>query len=92
MESVPPLSLCHSSHWASQMPSGKCLSVQMRSFFCARLALQDFDMLLLSVLPYKAFSRFLHKQHPEMVPYLQMVHLCKLTQEDQEMLQELKEI
>ena len=49
-------------------------------------------MLLLSVLPYKAFSRFLHKQHPEMVPYLQMVHLCKLTQEDQEMLQELKEI
>ena len=36
----------------------------------ARLALQDFDMLLVSVLPYKAFSRFLHKQHPEMVPYL----------------------
>ena len=27
----------------------------------ARIALQDFDMLLVSVLPYKAFSRFLHQ-------------------------------
>ena len=58
----------------------------------AQIALQDFDMLLLSVLPYKAFSRFLHQQHPEMVPYLQMIHLCKLYQDDQEMLQEIREL
>ena len=56
------------------------------------MALQDFEMLLVSVIPYKSFSRFLHKEHPEMVPYLQMVHLCKLYQDDQEMLQELQEL
>ena len=35
-----------------------------------RVALEDFDMLLVSVVPYKAFSRFLNQQHPEMIPYL----------------------
>jgi len=44
----------------------------------ARVALQDFEMLLVSVVPHKAFSRFLTVEHPEMIPYLQMVHLCKL--------------
>lgn len=48
-------------------------------------------MLLASVLPYKAFSRFLSTEHPEMIPYLQMVHLCKLYQDDQEILEMLKE-
>ena len=44
----------------------------------AKVALQDFEMLLVSVVPHKAFSRFLSQEHPEMIPYLQMVHLCKL--------------
>ena len=48
-------------------------------------------MLLVSVVPHKAFSRFLTQEHPELVPYLQMVHLCKLFQDDQEILEELKE-
>ena len=56
-----------------------------------KVALQDFDMLLVSVVPHKAFSRFLTQEHPELVPYLQMVHLCKLFQDDQEILEELKE-
>ena len=43
-----------------------------------RVALQDFEMLLASVVPYKAFSSFLTTEHPEMTPYLQMVHICKL--------------
>ena len=55
-----------------------------------RVALQDFDMLLLSVIPYKAFSKYLHQSHKEMIPYLQMVHLCKLYQDDNEVLQEMK--
>ena len=48
-------------------------------------------MLLVSVVPYKAFSRFMHEKHPEMIPYLQMVHLCKLYQDDLEVLQEMKQ-
>lgn len=55
-----------------------------------RIALQDFEMLLVSVIPHKAFSRFLHEEKPEMIPYLQMVHLCKLYQDDLEVLQDLK--
>ena len=55
-----------------------------------RFALQDFEMLLASVVPYKAFSRFLSTEYPEMIPYLQMVHLCKLYQDDLEMLSELE--
>ena len=35
-----------------------------------RIALQDFEMLLVSVVPYKAFSKFLINEHPEMIPYL----------------------
>ena len=37
------------------------------------MALEDFETLLTSVVPYKAFSKFLHADHPEMLPYLQMV-------------------
>ena len=55
------------------------------------MALQDFEMLLVSVVPHKAFSRFLTVEHPELIPYLQMVHLCKLFQDDQETLAELQE-
>ena len=55
-----------------------------------KVALQDFEMLLVSVVLYKAFSKFLHTEHPEMIPYLQMVHLCKLYQDDQEILTELE--
>lgn len=54
------------------------------------MALEDFETLLTSVVPYKAFSKFLHADHPEMLPYLQMVHLCKLYQDDQEILTELE--
>ena len=57
----------------------------------AKLALQDFEMLLVSVVPHKAFQRFLSQEHPEMIPYLQMIHLCKLFQDDQEELEDLKE-
>ena len=35
-----------------------------------KVALNDFEMLLMSVVPYKAFSRFLQLEHPEMIPYL----------------------
>ena len=56
-----------------------------------RIALDDFDMLLVSVIPHKTFSKFLHQEHQEMIPYLQMVHLCKLYQDDLEVLQELKD-
>jgi len=52
-----------------------------------RVALQDFEMLLVSVVPHKAFSKFIRTEHSEMIPYLQMVHLCKLYQDDQEMLE-----
>ena len=47
-------------------------------------------MLLDSVVPHRAFSRYLKKEQPEMIPYLQMVHLCKLYQDDQETLEEMK--
>lgn len=44
----------------------------------AKEALADFEILLVSVIPHRAFKRFLQEEHPEMIPYLQMVHLCKL--------------
>lgn len=47
-----------------------------------RAALKDFEMLLVSVVPHKAFTRFLTTEHSEMIPYLQMVHLCKLYQDE----------
>ena len=52
----------------------------------AKEALADFEILLISVIPHRAFKRFLAEEHPEMLPYLQMVHLCKLYQDDQESL------
>ena len=52
-----------------------------------KMALADFEMLLLSVVPHKAFSKFLNQEHPELIPYLQMVHLCKLYQNDHEELE-----
>ena len=55
-----------------------------------KMALADLEMLLVSVIPHKAFSRFLNQDKPSMIPYLQMVHLCKLYQDDQEMLEILK--
>lgn len=54
-----------------------------------RVALADFETLLVSIVPYKSFSRFLHEEHLEMIPYLQMVHLCKLYQDEQEILDAL---
>ena len=54
------------------------------------MALNDFDVLLDSVVPHRAFSNYLKKEYPEMVPYLQMVHLCKLYQDDKEMFEILK--
>ena len=42
-----------------------------------KVALADFEMLLISGLPYKAFSRFLTTERPEMIPYLKMIQLCK---------------
>lgn len=56
----------------------------------AKVALQDFDMLLASIIPHKYFSRFLREKNPQMIPYLQMVHLCKLYQDDQEIIEEMK--
>lgn len=55
------------------------------------MALQDFDQLLVSVIPHRAFSKFVHEEHQEMVPYLQMVHLCKLYQDDLEVLKEVRD-
>ena len=55
------------------------------------MALQDFDMLLVSVVPHRAFCKFLRTSHAEMIPYLQMVHLCKIYQDDLDTLEELKQ-
>lgn len=55
------------------------------------MALQDFEMLLISVIPHKAFSKFLNAEHPEMLPYLQMVRICKLYQNDLEVLKEIQD-
>jgi hypothetical protein len=53
-------------------------------------ALLDFDMLLMSVLPHKYFIKFLQEQHSRKMPYLQMIHLCKLYQDDLQNLAQLK--
>ena len=44
-------------------------------------------MLLVSVCPHRAFKTFLVEEHPDMLPYLQMIHLCKLYQDDHESLE-----
>ena len=49
-----------------------------------KVALADFEMLLVSVIPYKAFTRFLTSERSELLPYLRMIHLYKLYQDDQE--------
>jgi hypothetical protein len=41
-------------------------------------ALIDFDMLLLSIMPHKYFIKFLQEKMPSHLPYLQMIHICKL--------------
>lgn len=48
-------------------------------------------MLLESVVPYMYFEKYLDKTKPEMIPYLQMVHLCKIYRVEIEMLQGLLE-
>ena len=73
---------------ASQLYFNRLLDVNDKD--STRVALQDFDMLLVSVIPYKTFSKYLHTKHKEMIPYLQMVHLCKLYQDDREVLQDMK--
>jgi hypothetical protein len=45
-------------------------------------ALFDFDMLLMSVIPHKQFIRFLQEDMSQCLPYLQMIHLCKLYLDD----------
>ena len=50
----------------------------------AKAALADFEVLLVSVLPHRAFKTFLVEEHPDKLPYLQMIHLCKLYQDDHE--------
>ena len=54
----------------------------------AKEAVNDFEVLLVSVIPHRCFKRFLVEEHPEMLPFLQMVHLCKLYQDDQESLEQ----
>ena len=56
-----------------------------------KVALNDLEMLLESVVPYMYFEKYLDKKKPEMIPYLQMVHLCKMYRVECEMLQGLLE-
>ena len=36
----------------------------------AKEAINDFEILLVSVIPHRAFKKFLAEEHPEMLPYL----------------------
>ena len=56
-----------------------------------KVALADFESMLVSVIPYKAFTRFLGTEKPQMIPYLRIVHIYKLYQDDQEELGQLKQ-
>lgn len=42
----------------------------------------DFELLLMSVIPHRYFISFLQTDKPNMLPYLQVIHLCKLYQDD----------
>lgn len=43
-------------------------------------ALNDFDLLLVSVLPHKFFQQYLENEKPEQQPYLSIIRIFKLYQ------------
>lgn len=47
-------------------------------------AFMDFDMMLVSVLPHKYFINFLQEDKMSHLPYLQLIHLYKLYNDDSE--------
>ena len=50
----------------------------------AKEAFADFEMLLVSIAPNRAFKTFLMEEYPDMLPYLQMIRLFKYYQDDDE--------
>ena len=42
------------------------------------ISLLDFDMMLVSVLPHKYFVSFLQEEKRSSLPYLQIIHIYKL--------------
>ena len=53
------------------------------------IALMDFDMMLISVLPHKYFVTFLQEDQSQLLPYLQIIHIYKLYLNELETLQSL---
>ena len=55
----------------------------------ATLALQDFDMLIESVLPHKQFTEFLRQEKPDMLPFIVIIRKTKLLREMQDNLEQI---
>jgi len=51
--------------------------------------LNDFDMLLMSIIPHEYFNNFLQTEKPNFLPYMQEIHIGLLYTEDLNQLRDL---
>jgi hypothetical protein len=54
--------------------------------------LNDFDMLLMSIIPHEYFNNFLQTEKPNFLPYMQEIHIGMLYIEDLKQLTDLESL